>query len=218
MFNKNKFAQVLKNINETYSSQRDFAKKSEINRTYLSQYMNMKLDDPPTPKTLKKLAYSSNGITTYEALMVICGYISNDNSSNATLLALYEELNVLEEKHRKNRDKIGLTYEESNIAYDLHQQIYDHLLCKQQTPESFDPNNILNDLDFISDTSRKKIYNELKENFNYHYYKENIRKQINNIELSNSEHYKNSQKPDKQNLKGKYFMTPVYRSNLSRTT
>lgn len=74
MFDKNKFAQVLKNINETYSSQRDFAKKSEINRTYLSQYMNMKLDDPPTPKTLKKLAYSSNGITTYEALMVICGY------------------------------------------------------------------------------------------------------------------------------------------------
>lgn len=74
MFNKNKFAQILKNINETYSSQRDFSKKSEINRTYLSQYMNMKLDEPPKPKILEKIAIASNKITTYEDLMVVCGY------------------------------------------------------------------------------------------------------------------------------------------------
>lgn len=75
MFDKNKFAQILKNINETYISQRDFSKKSEINRTYLSQYMNMKLDEPPKPKILEKLADASNNIVSYEELMKICGYI-----------------------------------------------------------------------------------------------------------------------------------------------
>ncbi len=75
MFDKIKFAQILKNINETYDSQRDFAKKSEINRTYLSQYMNMKLEAPPKPKILEKLANASNGITTYNELMKICGYV-----------------------------------------------------------------------------------------------------------------------------------------------
>lgn len=81
MFDKNKFAQIIKNIKETYSSQEDFSKKSGIGRTYLSQYMNMKLEEPPKPKILQKLANSSNGITTYVQLMVICGYYE-DPSSN----------------------------------------------------------------------------------------------------------------------------------------
>ncbi len=75
MFDKNKFAQILKNINDTYDSQRDFAKKSEINRTYLSQYMNMQLDKPPKPYMLKKLSNASNGVTTYNELMQVCGYV-----------------------------------------------------------------------------------------------------------------------------------------------
>lgn len=77
MFDKNKFAQILKKINETYNSQRDFAKKSGINRTYLSQYMNMKLEEPPKPKILEKIANASNNITNYEELMFICGYTDN---------------------------------------------------------------------------------------------------------------------------------------------
>lgn len=74
MFDKNKFAQILKNITDTYESQREFSKKSGINRTYLSQYMNMKLDKPPKPYILNKLANASNGIITYTQLMIICGY------------------------------------------------------------------------------------------------------------------------------------------------
>ncbi len=79
MFDKNKFAQIIKNIKETYRSQEEFAKKSEIGRTYLSQYMNMKLDEPPQPKILKKLADSSNGLITYEELMVVCGHIKGND-------------------------------------------------------------------------------------------------------------------------------------------
>ena len=75
MFDKKQFAQILKKINETYDSQRDFAKKSKINRTYLSQYMNMKLNEPPKPAILQKLADSSNNIISYAQLMEVCGYI-----------------------------------------------------------------------------------------------------------------------------------------------
>lgn len=91
MFDKNKFAHILKNINETYNSQRDFAKKSGINRTYLSQYMNMKLNEPPMPKILKKLAESSNNITTYEELMEICGYTNNMFKNKILMLEKYKK-------------------------------------------------------------------------------------------------------------------------------
>ena len=74
MFDKNKFAQIIKNIKENYDSQEDFAEKSGIGRTYLSQYMNGKMDKPPKPEILEKLANASNGTIDYEELMNICGY------------------------------------------------------------------------------------------------------------------------------------------------
>lgn len=80
MFNKNEFSNILKKIGDTYSSQTEFSKKSKIGRTYISQYINKKIDFPPKPSILKKIADSSNGITNYEILMETCGYISNDKT------------------------------------------------------------------------------------------------------------------------------------------
>lgn len=174
MFDKNKFAQILKNINDTYSSQRDFAKKSEINRTYLSQYMNMKLDEPPKPKILKKLANSSNNITTYEDLMIICGYI--DNNSNENLKLLYDELNILEEKYKTICS--NLTNKEYMIHNDLFKQLLKYLHDDYTTPETFDPNKILDDLDFISNKSKIKLYHSLQKEFYYFYEKRNIKNKI----------------------------------------
>lgn len=89
MFDKNKFAKILKEVYSTFDNQREFAKKTGVSRTYLSQYMNMKLEQPPSPKILKTLASSSKGITNYKELMQICGYTDyliddffNDNVSN----------------------------------------------------------------------------------------------------------------------------------------
>lgn len=82
MFNKNEFANLIKKIKETYNTQEEFAKKSGVGRTYLSQYMNMKLEYPPKPKILEKLAASSNGITSYPDLMTICGYQENNYIKN----------------------------------------------------------------------------------------------------------------------------------------
>ncbi len=76
-FNKIKFANIIKKIKDTYNSQEEFAEKSGIGRTYLSQYMNMKLNNPPKLNILKKLADASNGITTYKELQLICNYIDD---------------------------------------------------------------------------------------------------------------------------------------------
>lgn len=75
MFNKNQFAKLINDIKQTYSSQEEFSKYSGIGRTYISQYMNCRIDTPPKPKILEKIANASKGITTYEDLMHICGYI-----------------------------------------------------------------------------------------------------------------------------------------------
>lgn len=87
MFDKNKFANIIKNIKETYNTQEEFAKISGIGRTYLSQYMNMKLDEPPKPKILEKLANASNGISSYAELMQICGYININEKNNISVYA-----------------------------------------------------------------------------------------------------------------------------------
>lgn len=79
MFDKKKFADVLEKINSTYSSMTEFAEKANLNRTYISKYINQKLDNPPTPKILEKISTASNGITSYYDLMSICNYISSSD-------------------------------------------------------------------------------------------------------------------------------------------
>lgn len=75
MFYKEKFANILEQIKKTYTSQEEFAKYSGVGRTSISQYMNCNIDKPPKPKMLEKIANSSKGITTYDELMKICGYV-----------------------------------------------------------------------------------------------------------------------------------------------
>ena len=36
----------------------------------------LKLDEPPSPKILKKIAFASNSVTSYYELMKVCGYLS----------------------------------------------------------------------------------------------------------------------------------------------
>lgn len=75
MFDQDKFANILKKINENYNTMTDFGKSASFDRTYISKYINKKLNNPPTPKILEKVAKASKGITTYSELMDICGYL-----------------------------------------------------------------------------------------------------------------------------------------------
>lgn len=94
MFDKIKFANILRKINETYENQVSFANASDVNRTYLSQYMNMKLDSPPTPKILMGIAEASKGITNYYELMEICDYINVDKEEHKVSNSLNVKSNI----------------------------------------------------------------------------------------------------------------------------
>lgn len=87
MFDIKRFSNILQKISDSYSSISEFAEKSEVNRTYLSKYINQKLDNPPTPKILIKIANASKGITTYEELMTVCGHIK-ENDLDSYLLGM----------------------------------------------------------------------------------------------------------------------------------
>lgn len=74
MFDKITFAKKINQIKELYPTQEEFCKQSGIGRTSISQYMNAKLESPPKPQMLDKIALASHGLVTYNELMCICGY------------------------------------------------------------------------------------------------------------------------------------------------
>ena len=203
MFDKNRFAQIIKNINETYENQRDFAKKSEINRTYLSQYMNMKLNDPPKPKTLQKLANASNNIVSYEELMDICGYTDSRLLELENLKELYYKV---EDNYLNILSSMKLSENEAEIYHDL---------CSIIDINSFyglDENEIhqklipyFDNMDYISKSSKEKIEEKLYFFVQYclqtDYIKDKISSRSKNILNSNKEQY---------SAHKTYYMCPVY--------
>lgn len=114
MFDKKTFSEILTKIYNTYSNQREFADATDVNRAYLSQYINQKLDNPPTPKILAKIANASKGITTYEELMLICGHIK-ENDLESYLLGMLglTEKDLIE--FDTNLKEIGLSNNEEII-------------------------------------------------------------------------------------------------------
>ena len=184
MFDKSKFAQILKNISETYDNQRDFSKKSEINRTYLSQYMNMKLDQPPKPKILEKLANASHGIVTYEQLMNICGYMNTIYSDSV----FSQKLNSLEEKSKKIEKEYlnsllssekKLNLEEHKIFNDLRDIIPFYKFTNYSSEElDNELKTYFDNMDFINSKSKKRIFEAIKLFANYLSYSSKIQDEI----------------------------------------
>ncbi len=82
MYNQDKFIEILKKCQENISLN-EFARISEVDAGYLSRIINKKKKNPPSPGILKKLADASKGITSYEELMQICGYVSKSKLSNS---------------------------------------------------------------------------------------------------------------------------------------
>lgn len=203
MFEKVKFAQIIKEILETYDNQRDFSKKSEINRTYLSQYMNMKLDEPPKPKMLEKLAKASNGITSYNELMKICGYIDDNYFYN--LHNLHDKYKEIESNFSKNTKKIDLSEDEEEIYDDLSKIIntveLSHLNEEKQNNEL---DTYFTNMDYLSNESKQKIKNKLKILIKYSY---EIEKYFKNVSELKSEHRQNLIDIDKDDLllSGNYY-------------
>lgn len=115
MFDKIKFAKILSNINDTYDTMTEFSEKSGVNRTYLSQYINQKLDSPPSPKVLLKIANNSNEITSYEELMNICGFLISKR--NPPLINLKKANETLQ--YNNLIKNIKFTIEEKELINEL---------------------------------------------------------------------------------------------------
>lgn len=87
MFQEHLFKeQLIKLMNGKTST--EFAEITGFNRTYLSKYLNLKLDRPPSARLLQNIASS---IVNYEDLLVSCGYLhstSKINQSNNSIIKL----------------------------------------------------------------------------------------------------------------------------------
>lgn len=114
MFFKEDFSETLKQIVKEYKNISEFAKECEVDRSYISKYINCRIDTPPSPKIIIKIAKHSKGVTTYDYLMNCCGYTSADDednfisqySSNTEDLSVYEKIKFYNTKINETKDFI----------------------------------------------------------------------------------------------------------------
>lgn len=158
MFDKVKFANILRKISNTYDNQREFSEKSKINRTYLSKYLNMKLEQPPKPETLEKLAIASKGCTTYDELMYVCGYIDYGFGNYNDVTDLLKDTNITKSEWTyfwKDFYDLNLSYKESIALNKLQEQFYNITI----NPKKLNKNEFYKyfDKDLFNNYSQKEI-------------------------------------------------------------
>lgn len=159
MFNKEKFSKVLEQINSNYTSMTEFAKFADFDRTYISKGINLKLQNPPTPDILKKIANSSKGVTTYIELMYICGYITDENMNELEdLLNKVYNLKSMENNVKNLLDNMNLNDEEKRIATNYANDTIHQLKSNKDTTYEQLTEAVLSELKDFNDVDTDKIY------------------------------------------------------------
>lgn len=159
MFDKEKFSSLLNEIVSKYSSISEFADISESGRSYISKYINKKIDVAPSPKVLNKIADSSKGVVTYIELMYICGYITDENMNELEdLLNKVYNLKNMENNVKNLLDNLNLNDNEKEIATHyandtLHQLKHNPNTTYEQLSEA-----VLNELKDFNNIDVDKIY------------------------------------------------------------
>ena len=123
MFDKNKFALLLRKAKGPERSLNQYAIDSGVSSAHISRLMRGLLDTPPTPQTIEKLAEFAYGGVTYEQFMEAAGYGSRvkeeaakyeTSQKIASLIPKLEELSVediqalerlIDSIRRKNSDR-----------------------------------------------------------------------------------------------------------------
>lgn len=150
MFDQDKFSEIITKIKDFYGSVSDFANAASVGRSYLSKYKNKRIPAPPTPKVLERIAEASNGITDYDELMQVCGYL-NSNMSSKDIMAQ----NICKEYE----NKIDSLY--TNIDKDF---IFELLI--KQDEHNATVLNTLNDyiqMNYGNTDSAKELFNIIEE-------------------------------------------------------
>lgn len=161
MFDKKVFSEILTKIYKAYNNQRDFAHATGVNRAYLSQYMNQKLDNPPSPKVLVKIANNSKHITSYQELMDVCGYNLNSSNTPSALRFLDKKMKELEKNKNDSIKELNLSRKEMLISSEICLAINDGDDLISQIDE------LLNNYTELSQESKKKIKKYSLIKFNY---------------------------------------------------
>ena len=80
MFDKLRFKKILE---DALGGRKitEYADESGVNRTYLSKYLNLRLDSPPGPEIIKRLAEKAHNKVTYEDLMSAAGFLPIKNQT-----------------------------------------------------------------------------------------------------------------------------------------
>lgn len=192
MFDVELFSEILQKISNSYSSKTEFSEKSGVNRTYLSKYINKKLNQPPTPKILEKIAISSHGIVSYADLMEVCGYLKTVN-----------RLEIKKEEYNKNIKNIL----SKNFAQNELQIIEDYLLSDSSVSNYEKKFNEYENFVYSLDDDRKNLLLEITSKFLL-----NVSKNfLNNANETRSIFDKSQDLLDKTDIPShKFYMCPVY--------
>lgn len=96
-FNKELFTELL-NRGQGDLSLNEYADKCGLSVSYMCKYLNGKIDRPPVPPTIKRIAQytDDNGVTSYD-LLNAAGYIPEKYLKIDTYTALTEKENALQE-------------------------------------------------------------------------------------------------------------------------
>jgi transcriptional regulator with XRE-family HTH domain len=101
MFDKLRFKKILEDALGDRKTT-EYAEESGVNRTYLSKYLNLRLDSPPGPEIIKRLAEKAHNNVTYEDLMNAAGFLSDKSQAG--------------NPQRKNREDVELEKEWDEIG------------------------------------------------------------------------------------------------------
>lgn len=77
-YNQGKLIKILRQM-QGDKSLNDFARDIDVDSSILSRIMTYNRTNPPSPRTLRKIANCSYGITTYVELLLVCGYLTEED-------------------------------------------------------------------------------------------------------------------------------------------
>lgn len=113
-YNKDKFLSILNKLKESFGSQNKMAEALGISSSYITKIYDENTKNPPAPEYLKKIADNSKGITTYEELMKICGYINDDQKldkiKSELLIKKHKIMEAVKKLKLDNDEKSFLCY------------------------------------------------------------------------------------------------------------
>lgn len=91
MFDKLKLKELLEKARGNRSNQ-EYADKSGVSRVLISNCLNLKLSNPPTPQTIEKLSNAATNGVSYSQLMEAAGYLDNTLETPETIIKKHEGL------------------------------------------------------------------------------------------------------------------------------